>query len=114
MKESSGSSALRTYVLTRLALALPTILILLTVVFLLMRVAPGDPITASLGARLPAKELEETLAQMVDGSVVLETADDAYALTEATREVLASRPKAKPASVRKPKRGKGRSAASSR
>ena len=64
--------------------------------------------------RLPAKELEETLAQMVDGSVVVETADDAYALTEATQEVLASRPKAKPASVRKPKRGKGRSAASSR
>jgi membrane protein len=64
--------------------------------------------------RLPAKELEETLAQMVDGSVVVETADDAYTLTEATQEVLASRPKAKPASVRKPKRGKGRSAASSR
>lgn len=62
--------------------------------------------------RLPAKELEETLAQMVDGSVVLETADDAYALTEATQEVLASRPKRAP--VRKPKRGKGRSAASSR
>ena len=59
MKESSGSSGLRTYVLTRIALALPTILILLTVVFLLMRVAPGDPITASLGARLPAKELEK-------------------------------------------------------
>ena len=59
MKESSGSSGLRTYVLTRFALALPTVLILLTVVFLLMRVAPGDPITAALGARLPAKELEK-------------------------------------------------------
>ena len=59
MKESSGSSGLRTYVLTRLGLALPTVLILLTVVFLLMRVAPGDPITAALGARLPAKELEK-------------------------------------------------------
>ena len=43
------------YVLTRLALALPTVLILLTLVFLLMRVAPGDPITAALGARLPAR-----------------------------------------------------------
>jgi peptide/nickel transport system permease protein len=40
-------------------LALPTVLILLTMVFLLMRVAPGDPITAALGARLPAKELEK-------------------------------------------------------
>ena len=38
---------------------MPTVLILLTVVFLLMRVAPGDPITAALGARLPAKELEK-------------------------------------------------------
>jgi peptide/nickel transport system permease protein len=46
-------------VLTRIALAIPTVLILLTMVFLLMRVAPGDPITAALGARLPAKELEQ-------------------------------------------------------
>jgi peptide/nickel transport system permease protein len=45
-------------VLTRVALAIPTVLILLTMVFLLMRVAPGDPITAALGAKLPAKELE--------------------------------------------------------
>lgn len=55
----SRSGGLRTYVLTRIALALPTVLILLTLVFLLMRVAPGDPITAALGARLPAKELEK-------------------------------------------------------
>jgi membrane protein len=64
---------------------------------------------------LPAKELEETLAQMVDGNVVAETAGDAYALTSATREVLATKPRAKPKDeVRKGKRGKGRSAASSR
>src|SRR5262245_46022381 len=31
-------------------------------VFLLMRVAPGDPITAALGAKLPAKELERRKA----------------------------------------------------
>ena len=59
MNGGSGSGSLRTYVLTRIALAVPTVLILLTVVFLLMRVAPGDPITASLGAKLPAKELEK-------------------------------------------------------
>jgi peptide/nickel transport system permease protein len=56
---STGSGSLRTYVLTRIALALPTVLILLTVVFLLMRVAPGDPISAALGAMLPSKELEK-------------------------------------------------------
>ena len=52
-------TSLRAYVLTRVALALPTVLILLTMVFLLMRVAPGDPITAALGGRLPAEELEQ-------------------------------------------------------
>jgi membrane protein len=64
--------------------------------------------------RLPPKELEETLAQMVDGSVVVETADDSYTLTAATREVLATRPKPAPTPVTKGRRGKGRSAASSR
>jgi hypothetical protein len=34
-------TSLRTYVLTRLALAIPTVFVLLTLVFLLMRVAPG-------------------------------------------------------------------------
>jgi peptide/nickel transport system permease protein len=52
------TTSLRTYALTRLALALPVVLLLLTMVFLLMRVAPGDPISAALGGRLPAEELE--------------------------------------------------------
>jgi peptide/nickel transport system permease protein len=55
---ASGTS-LRTYVLTRVGLAIPTVLILLTLVFLLMRVAPGDPITAALGGRLPEQELDQ-------------------------------------------------------
>jgi peptide/nickel transport system permease protein len=56
---SASAGSLRAYVLTRVALALPTVLILLTLVFLLMRVAPGDPITAALGGRLPQEELEQ-------------------------------------------------------
>ena len=59
---SGQGASLRTYILTRIALAIPTVLILLTMVFFLMRVAPGDPITAALGARLPAKELERRKA----------------------------------------------------
>jgi membrane protein len=62
--------------------------------------------------RLPPQELEETLAQMKDGNVVAPVGSDGFALTPATREVLASRPK--PAPVRKAKRGRGRSASSSR
>jgi peptide/nickel transport system permease protein len=59
MAGAQHTTSLRTYALTRLALALPMVWILLTMVFLLMRVAPGDPITAALGGRLPAAQLEE-------------------------------------------------------
>jgi peptide/nickel transport system permease protein len=55
----SESTSLRTYLLTRLALAIPTALILLTMVFLLMRVAPGDPIQAALGGHVSQQEIEK-------------------------------------------------------
>jgi peptide/nickel transport system permease protein len=53
------TSSLRTYALTRLVLVVPMVLILLTLVFLLMRVAPGDPVSAALGGRLSPEELAE-------------------------------------------------------
>jgi peptide/nickel transport system permease protein len=55
---SRHGTSLRAYVLTRIALAVPTVIILMTLVFLLMRVAPGDPIQAALGGQLSAEELE--------------------------------------------------------
>jgi peptide/nickel transport system permease protein len=57
MRGHRGS--LRTYLLTRIALAVPTVLILLTMVFLLMRVAPGDPIQAALGGHVPQAQIEK-------------------------------------------------------
>jgi peptide/nickel transport system permease protein len=51
-------TSLRTYLLTRLALAIPTVLILLTMVFLLMRVAPGNPIQAALGGHVSQAEIQ--------------------------------------------------------
>lgn len=60
MARSSGS--LRTYAITRLVLVLPMVFILLTMVFLLMRVAPGDPIQASLGGRLSPEQIAERRA----------------------------------------------------
>jgi peptide/nickel transport system permease protein len=54
-KKNSGS--LRSYLLVRLLLVLPMVLILLTFVFLLMRVAPGDPIQAALGGKLSPAQL---------------------------------------------------------
>jgi peptide/nickel transport system permease protein len=59
---ATHTTSLRTYALTRLALALPMVLLLLSLVFILMRVAPGDPISAALGGRLPQEELEQRRA----------------------------------------------------
>lgn len=53
------TTSLRAYALTRLGLALPMVILLLTLVFVLMRVAPGDPISAALGGRLPVEELNQ-------------------------------------------------------
>lgn len=53
-----GGSALRRYLLVRVLLTVPMLLILLTLVFGLLRVAPGDPIQATLGMRLGPEEIE--------------------------------------------------------
>jgi peptide/nickel transport system permease protein len=56
-------NSLRAYLLTRIALAIPTVFILLTLVFLLMRVAPGDPIQSALGGHVPQEEIEKRRAE---------------------------------------------------
>lgn len=48
------------FILIRLLLVIPTIVILVTVVFFLMRIT-GDPITAALGGRLPPDQLAERI-----------------------------------------------------
>lgn len=55
MATSTGS--LRRYLIQRLLLVIPMVWILLTLVFLLMRVAPGNPIEASVGAHLSPAQL---------------------------------------------------------
>ena len=50
---SSRSAALRYYIFTRLLLAPLMILTITTVVFLLLRATPGDPVDSLLGARAP-------------------------------------------------------------
>jgi peptide/nickel transport system permease protein len=54
---AASSGSLRRYLITRLLLVVPMVFILLTFVFIMLRVAPGDPVSAALGARLPPKEL---------------------------------------------------------
>lgn len=55
-------SPLTRYLLVRLALVIPMIWVLVTLVFLLMRVI-GDPITAAQGGRLTAAQIAERKAQ---------------------------------------------------
>jgi peptide/nickel transport system permease protein len=52
-------TSLKTYLLTRIALVIPMVFILLTFVFLLMRVAPGDPISSALGGHAPPGVVNE-------------------------------------------------------
>ncbi|MFL0576503.1 ABC transporter permease [Brevibacterium luteolum] len=59
-KRSSGSGLGR-YILIRFLLIIPTVWILATLVFFLMRIT-GDPITAALGGRLTQAQLAERVA----------------------------------------------------
>ena len=61
---ASKGTSLRKYALVRLALVLPMVFVLLTMVFLLMRVAPGDPISASLGGHAPQSQIDEIKAEL--------------------------------------------------
>jgi len=61
---ASRSGSLPRYILQRVLLIIPMVWILLTMVFLLMRVAPGDPVSASLGGRLSEAAMDERRAQL--------------------------------------------------
>ena len=61
---SSGSGSLSRYILVRIALVIPMMWVLLTMVFFLLRVAPGDPVSAALGGRLSEQALDERRAAL--------------------------------------------------
>src|SRR5918999_2546390 len=70
------STSLRRYAITRLLLVIPMVFILLTLVFFLMRVAPGDPITAALGGRVPEAEVERIRGELgYDRPIYVQYAD---------------------------------------
>ncbi len=69
-RSSRGMPPLARYLLIRAALVLPMIWILVTLVFLLMRVI-GDPITAALGGRLTPQQIAERKhAAGLDGPIL--------------------------------------------
>ncbi len=52
-------ASLKAYIVTRALLVIPTVFILLTIVFLILRIIPGDPITAMIGQKVPPQVLEK-------------------------------------------------------
>src|SRR5260370_37918750 len=56
--------SLLAYTLSRLILALPTLLILLTVLFLVLRILPGDPISALEGGRRSTRDIAADKARL--------------------------------------------------
>jgi len=73
---SHQTTSLRAYALTRLALAIPMIFILLSFVFLLMRVAPGDPVASALGGKVSQEVLDEKREQLgVDEPIAIQFLD---------------------------------------
>ena len=57
---AQGGNQIGRYIVVRLLLIIPTVFILVTMVFILMRTI-GDPITAALGGRLSAAQLQERI-----------------------------------------------------
>ena len=55
----SGSGSLRLYIMQRALLVIPMIWVILTLVFIVLRVAPGDPVSAALGGKLDEAALEQ-------------------------------------------------------
>lgn len=52
-------SSLRAYIITRVLLTIPMVLILLALVFILLRVMPGDPIKATMRPGVPQEYLDQ-------------------------------------------------------
>ena len=59
-----AGGSLPRYIAQRLLLMIPMLWLVLTLVFLLLRVAPGDPVSAAVGGRLAEEELDRRRAQM--------------------------------------------------
>lgn len=55
---ASAQGSLPRYIVQRLLLMVPMIWVVVTMVFVLLRVAPGDPVSASVGGRLSEEELD--------------------------------------------------------
>ena len=61
---ASASGSLTRYIIQRLLLIIPMVWVLITLVFVLLRVAPGDPVSASVGDKLSPAALDARRAAL--------------------------------------------------
>ncbi|HSM58421.1 MAG TPA: ABC transporter permease [Candidatus Sulfomarinibacteraceae bacterium] len=59
-----GSTGLRAYIVTRLVLTLPMVFILVSLIFFVLRIIPGDPVTSQLGPRGGAEVRERMTREL--------------------------------------------------
>jgi len=91
------SNSLRRFLITRILLTIPMVLILVTMIFFIMRVLPGDPIRSQLGPRVSEEQadaLRERLGlnrplsvQYLDFLWDMVTLDFGNALTQGERPI---------------------------
>jgi peptide/nickel transport system permease protein len=60
----TGSTGLRRFILTRITLTLPMVFILASLVFFIMRVLPGDPVTSALGPKGTPETIQRIREQL--------------------------------------------------
>ncbi|MFQ5711386.1 MAG: ABC transporter permease [Candidatus Geothermarchaeales archaeon] len=71
--------SLRVYILTRVLLTIPMIIILLTIVFLVLRVMPGDPVFTIVGMHAPQHLVDSMRAELgLDKPLFLQYIDYLY------------------------------------
>jgi peptide/nickel transport system permease protein len=58
-EENSGMRNLIRYIITRTLMTIPMVFILLTIIFVVLRLMPGDPVSAMLGGHAPEKVIEQ-------------------------------------------------------
>jgi peptide/nickel transport system permease protein len=61
---SAGAGSLPRYILQRLLLMIPMLWLVITMVFILLRVAPGDPVSAAVGGKLSEEALDARRAAL--------------------------------------------------
>ena len=81
----SRAKALQFYVITRLLLAPLMLWTITSVVFLLLRATPGDPVDAILGPRAPSAAKEALRSQLGLGGVLARTIYKLYGRSTALR-----------------------------